>query len=313
MMGSLDTSLRYYLEALPIKKELGEPVSIAITLTNIGGVYFKKSDYATAIHYYNDVLNFINQQDAKNVYARALANMGAGYLKIAMDSVVVAHDSLIPSGYVANLQKGEECIQKSIPLSYEAGDVEQLYNSYNDLSEAQERLGDYKNAIESYRNSVKFRDSVFSEENKVKITEMEAKRELDIKEKDMQIIRLRSQVYIISIVLLVFVIAIVVVRLQQQRKHNETLSEEKTRHLQRISSQNRILEHIAHIQSHDLRSSVTTILGLSKLFNQENPADPHNIEIINGITEVATRMDQNITEVVNQENKLMKDNRELGL
>lgn len=309
MQNQLDKALEYYLQSLPMKEEAGDPLGLSITLTNIGSVYFKKAEYPQAIHYYARSLSKISIEDAKSLYGRTLSNMGACYLKIAMDSIKTSPDTLIPQSPTTDLQKGMELIEQAIKISSETGDVEQLYNSYNDLSEAQQFAGDYKTALVNREKAIKFRDSIFSQETNIKITQLEAQREMDLKEKDVQIVRLRSQVYIVSIVLLVFLISIAITRFVQQRRESMRLSAENELHERRISSQNRILEHIAHIQSHNLRSSVTNILGLSHLFNHEDYSDPVNAEVVTGIAQVVTQMDKDITRVVKEENDLMQANK----
>lgn len=59
----------------------------------------------------------------------------------------------------------------------------------------------------------------------------------------------------------------------------------------------RKLEDIAWIQSHKMRAPVASILGLSHLFNKDNPNDPANLEILKGITEAAHTLDTLIKEI----------------
>lgn len=310
MSGNYDKALEYYKQSLSAKEAIGDPVAMAIELHNVGSVYFKKENYLSALVYYDKVQKTVTPENAPVIYARSLGNMGACYLKIVMDSLAIANDSLVPPTKEAVLGKAIDYIQQSIKLGSQTGDMEQLYNCYNDLAEAMAYKKDYQAAYNYVVKKYDYRDSVFSKDKSNIIAELEAQRaadELNLKEKDMQILKLRSQVYIISIILLVFIIAIAVVRIGRQRKANRELSAEKEHHLERIDAQNKILEHIAHIQSHDLRASVSNILGLAKLFNEEEPEDPHNGEIIQGILQVASKMDKDIIEVVQKENQLRKD------
>jgi PAS domain-containing protein len=68
-------------------------------------------------------------------------------------------------------------------------------------------------------------------------------------------------------------------------------------HLQRIELQNKRLKKIAWVQSHRMRSPVATILGLSDLFNFDDPADPMNAELLQSIREQTQRLDEMIHEV----------------
>ena len=308
--GNYDKALDYYMQSLHLTEKVGDPIALAVEFHNVGSVYFKKEDYLPALVYYDKVRKTVTSEDAPDLYARSLGNMGACYLKIVMDSLNITADSLIPTTKEAILNTAIDYIQRSIKLGNQTGDVEQLYNGYNDLAEAMAYNADYKAAYDCLVKKYEYRDSVFSNDKGAIIAQLEAQRaadELNLKEKDVQILKLRSQVYITSIILLVFIIAIGVVRISRQRKANNQLSAEKERHLERIDSQNKILEHIAHIQSHNLRASVTNILGLARLFNTEHPEDPHNAEIIDNILKAASKMDKDIIEVVGRENKLRKE------
>ncbi len=310
MSGRYDKARELYLRALAMDKETGDPTAIATELHNIGSIYFKSADYLSALKYYDEARRIINADNAPILLGRTLGNMGSCYLKIVIDSVADITDSLVPQTREATLDLGITYILQSVALSSKLGDMEQLYNCYNDLAEAFNYKHDYQKANEYLVKKYEYRDSVFSTDKSSIISQLEAQQaadEMHLKEKDMQILKLRSQVYIISIILLVFIIAIGVVRISRQRKTNRQLSAEKERHLERIDSQNKILEHIAHIQSHNLRASVTNILGLARLFNTEHPEDPHNAEIIDNILQAASKMDKDIIEVVSRENKLRKE------
>jgi len=70
----------------------------------------------------------------------------------------------------------------------------------------------------------------------------------------------------------------------------------------RIESQNKVLRDIAWIQAHKVRGPVANILGLAQLFNYNNPADPINKEILDGLRVSTNELDEIIKEVVDKTN-----------
>ena len=72
---------------------------------------------------------------------------------------------------------------------------------------------------------------------------------------------------------------------------------EQRLYIQKIQTQNQRLKDIAWIQSHKVRAPVASILGLVQLFNKEEPADPMNVEILQGVTEAAHTLDDVIKEI----------------
>lgn len=72
---------------------------------------------------------------------------------------------------------------------------------------------------------------------------------------------------------------------------------EQRLYIQKIQTQNQRLKDIAWIQSHKVRAPVASILGLVQLFNKEQPDDPMNMEILQGVTEAAQTLDEVIKEI----------------
>ena len=79
---------------------------------------------------------------------------------------------------------------------------------------------------------------------------------------------------------------------------------DRRRHLIRVEQQNETLREIAAIESHKVRGPVATILGLSQLFNHDDPTDPVNREIVDGICAMSRQLDDVIRDVVRRSNEL---------
>jgi PAS domain-containing protein len=91
---------------------------------------------------------------------------------------------------------------------------------------------------------------------------------------------------------------------------NGTLQDvtEQRLYIQKIQLQNQKLKDIAWIQSHKVRSPVATIMGLIQLFNKDEPEDPINQQVLEGIQEAAVNLDEVIKEI-NDKTETMKLNK----
>lgn len=76
-------------------------------------------------------------------------------------------------------------------------------------------------------------------------------------------------------------------------------------YIQKIQQQNQRLQDIAWIQSHKMRSPVATIMGLIQLFNCNDPNDPVNLKVLEGIKEAAKSLDMAISEI-NEKTEILK-------
>ncbi|MCF8450279.1 MAG: hypothetical protein K9G49_10460 [Taibaiella sp.] len=61
---------------------------------------------------------------------------------------------------------------------------------------------------------------------------------------------------------------------------------------------------LAFIESHKIRGPVATILGLEQFYNYNDPADPVNREMMEGIKLVSHELDDKIREVVRLTNAI---------
>jgi len=73
---------------------------------------------------------------------------------------------------------------------------------------------------------------------------------------------------------------------------------ENKRNQDSIKEQNKMLQEIASISSHDIRRPVATILGLVNLFDRNNPDNPMNREIVDHLNITAQELDGVIHTIV---------------
>ncbi len=76
------------------------------------------------------------------------------------------------------------------------------------------------------------------------------------------------------------------------------------KNLSKIESQTQLLMEIANIQSHKVRGPLATLLGLVHVFNYDDVTDPNNVEVMNGVAEVSSKLDHIVTDVIRSINLL---------
>ena len=144
-----------------------------------------------AVDYYQISLKISTELRAKNLQASALANIGETYYKMITDpvaktTVVTAVTEFSVNKYLppTSFPKGKDALlagaidytKRSLELTREIHDLDQMYNVYENLTGAYKLKGDYKQAM-AYGDSAKvIKDSIFSETNKEQMTKLENKR-----------------------------------------------------------------------------------------------------------------------------------------
>ena len=166
-------ALQYYHRALETNKMLGDKNGIADNTGNIGLVLMDQGNYAKALEYFFSALKLNKDLGDKSSILINFGNIGDCYLFVAKDvRQNKKMNKLMPSGKSTALRKAVDYLSQSVALCKEIGDLDDLQNYAKDLSEAEELLGSYKNALTSYKEYIAAKDSVFSKENDKKIVRL---------------------------------------------------------------------------------------------------------------------------------------------
>lgn len=294
--GNYQESLNYHFRALQANQEQGNLNGVQINLANIGYVYSHLRDYSRALEHQFKALKISEDLGIKSSTAINLGNIGETYFNIATDTTgMIKQDDLIPKGKVSNLQLSVQYLERAVgicsEISFAAPQVE--FTKY--LSDALFLTGDFKRSLEVFKEHTVLKDSVFSQQSKVELSNLETQRALELKDKDIIIkdreleisklgianTRKERIIYISGIISMLVVAGFIFRRfVKRNRVQKNTLSE------------------IAHMQSHEVRGPVARILGLAQLFNHQNANDPLNKELIEYISTEARKLDEITRRVV---------------
>lgn len=262
---------RYGFQALVEHQKVGNQEGLAKTYGNLSvamqGDYRRKIDYALRAKRLWDSFNPRNLNAVNN-----LANLGVAYFDL------VRYDTLNtsriePTDQTARLRLAERYLTEAIRLSADKGEVgDQAYFRGN-LAELQALTGDYKGAYENFRAYQTVQDSLYSQEAKNKIAGLEGKREIELRDKQLEINRLaiagqqRQQVALLVGVGLLLVIGGLLYRQSRTRQRTNTT----LLHLnQELDEANQVKTRFFAILSHDLRGPVANLINFLHL-QRESP------------------------------------------
>jgi class 3 adenylate cyclase len=177
-------------------EELGDKNGIASILGNIGILYNKQSDYQRALEYYFKTLKIRKETGDISGVATILGNIGELYLKLSQDSVIIEFKKESESISIkkeVNLNNAINYLKESINILDEIGEIHKKSFFLYYLSNAYTEKGDYKKAYETYKEHKKLNDSIFSSKNNTKIANLEAKRESEVKQKEIEILKAEKE------------------------------------------------------------------------------------------------------------------------
>lgn len=316
--GNYTQARENHFAALKMNRELGHKYGEQINLANLGIVHLHLKDYEKALFYNNQALAISKEMGDINSIAVNMGNIGETYLLMAQNPSYAENKNQYAMAAISHLSAAVNSCRETNFMGPAVEFSEQLARAYA-------FAGNYKEAYQQRILYSRFRDSMFSMERAAQIANLEFKREADLQKKDLQIKDKQLQIarlkikekqnerilYIIGISLLVAAVAALAKGIYDYRKSNKNLAAEKAikqniilEQTKDIAARNRVLSEIAHLQSHDVRGYVATILGLVSLFNKDDSSDPINAFIVDGITESTQKLDTTIKEIVAKENEL---------
>ncbi len=261
--GDFAKALEYKFKALAIFQELGDRYLTTSYLGSIGRTYLeiaktlkqddkqleimsaeKLGNIHKSLEYNFWALKTGREISANTFLAKSLGTIGEAYLEIAKSGCKkIPQDSLIPNNCTANLKNAVSYLSQSVELSKLIKDHIILIEHSPSLGEALFRTGDFKKSYDMFQLFATVKDSVYSTQNKIKIANLETKRDLELKEKDIQIKNKQILInqleverkknerifYIIGIALLLVIIIFVLRSFLQQKNTNKLISKEKQR------------------------------------------------------------------------------------
>jgi len=227
-------ALEYFGKALKINEELGNKSGVALNLGNIGNIYISQSDYPKALEYYGKALKINEELGNKSGVALNLGAMGNLYLKLSQDSVNINPSELnvfFSLNKDINLNNSIEYLLQAIELYEEIGELHQRSIFFKTLADAYKQKGDYKKAFEAFKEYKTLQDSVFNLDKAKDIANLEAKRENELKDKEIEVLQAEKkaqkfQSYLLGggVIVLLGAFGVAFLRFREKKKLSDKLA-----------------------------------------------------------------------------------------
>lgn len=234
-LGDYEKSLQYQEQALKINTDADDVQGTAHNLGNIALLYNAMKKYQLAIDHIFRALAINERLGIVNAMANNYRGIGSIYVSMLKDSTVAtSRKKQVAPEAIIYLKKGQR-------IAYETGNIKNLMEIHGLLAEVHEWQGSYRNAFESYKKHILFRDSIFSAENAETIAGLITKRELDIRDREIQLRNKQIELdklavakkrnergFFIAGIILLSAVSVVIFRYYRvQRSSNQLLAKEK--------------------------------------------------------------------------------------
>jgi tetratricopeptide (TPR) repeat protein len=288
-MGNHKVSSEYYKKTEAMARALNSEYGVQLARSNRATNLVKTKDYQEALELYFGAIPFFEKQNRKLVLGEQYYLIGAAYLE--MDSLEKAMENLNKSialsketeetamlgmakrkiGEVnfkrGNYREALREFEQSLQISIQTSNNIEIADDYLNLSDTYEKLGDVNKAYENRKRYFAVHDSVFSEESRQKLNDLEVRfktekseQEVALQKKEIALLEERQRTanlqrigLIAGIFVLILLFGLVYYGIRQKMKRNRLERErvkaeldfkkkELTSHALHLAKKNEVLE-----------------------------------------------------------------------
>jgi len=292
-------ALKYFFNALKINQEIGQKRSYAIVSMNIGNCYAGLKNYPLAIAYMESALKMARDIHDEYVEVQDMLAICDAYLGIVKEpdtlqqakmnedepAEVNVPVAIIPKGKHALLRVATDQLQDCLIIAKEIHAPDIIQACYEHLAEVSKLSGNYKQAMEYADNGRAIKDSLFSSSDKIKITNLETKRALDLKEKQIELDKLdlakkhNERFFYITAIILLIAIGLLFIN-RQYLKNRKAEAEKKNAELWRVVAE-KDKDHATHLLNERIKELATIYMANNILLDENKSIAGVFNEIVN--------------------------------
>lgn len=276
MEQKFDSSKLYYEKALEIFEKINYKDSMELAKLYSNYSILFDTDYIQRLEYALKADKYYNKRNENNLINKG--NIGNTYKDIVVYNLydsLCQQTTLIPGTKEDNLALAYKYVNDAIAIAKQNNDIDNGAYFTGILAEVQEADNDFKNAYYNFKIYYETMDSVYSQETKNDIANLESQIELNKKNAQIASQNKLRIVLIIGLIMLSIIGIIFYIQAKNRKLHNAKLSKLN----EELNTANEIKAKLFGIISHDLRSPIANVVTLLQLKQDDgfnNEEDEHS-------------------------------------
>ena len=255
------SAMKNFDRAISLYEKLGNRMAVVQVMTNVATLQPTTEKSIAVLQQVQDEINKISPTSILSIVN--LANLGSNYYNMGLSKSGEERKTLF--------NKSEDYLNKAINVCKVVHSPQYESSVKEAMSNLQEAKGNYRSALEYHKAFIAINDSIYSQQNKNKIASLESQKEINIKNKEIEINKLaianqrKLQIGLIGGLLLLAIIGVLLYWQSRTRKKTNTtlmvLNNE-------LDEANKVKTKFFGILSHDLRGPITNLINFLHLQQQ---------------------------------------------
>ncbi len=266
VLKNYDKAIQNFNDAIKVDNLIKNAINKASCLDGICEIYLQKKMYINCILKCNEAIDLNLEIDNQSGLSSNYSNLGNAYKE----------QSLLTKSSIENkelINLAENNFKKALNIELKINDLKRISQLNGSLYELQKIKGNYKQALNYYETCIRYQDTVFNSDNKETIKNLEDKREIELRDKQLKIKQLsiaaqqkQKWFYIAGIAFLMILGGLLMYQNQNRKKTNQKLQLLNTE----LDKANKVKTRFFGILNHDLRSPVSNLIQFLHL-QKDNP------------------------------------------
>lgn len=183
--GKYDSADANNKAGIKIFEEANHLPGLGRIYSNRGSILMKLHDAKSAEEYCRKALKINEKLAIINGLSANYGFLGELYLDLVKDTAALYKTApFMKKDKKTLLDSAEYYALKAVALAQQADDISLLWSHNLLLSEIEERLGHYQRALTAQKNYTLYKDSIYNDENKKKVSAMETERLTETKDQE---------------------------------------------------------------------------------------------------------------------------------
>lgn len=261
-LKNYDKALEYYTNSKELNLSMFDLNGLGYCYSKIGKIYSAKKEYTKSLEYFHKALNSYDKDQTYNIGDNCL-EMGNAYYKMALDN---------PKNKKQLLEQSVRYLSEAVDLFLKTDVLDRLSLCNFELYKVKKEQGHFNEALYFYEKHNSIKDSLFSNESQNKLANLQSEREIDLRDKQIEIQNLKinsnsRKVYLlVTITISIAILFILFFWLYISKRATNELLVSKNEEISNINKQK---DKFFSIIAHDLRGPFNGFLGLTELLAEE--------------------------------------------